>query len=182
MKALAVVLGILVIIAGIVIAFTPLGTAFSLMLILGIAIVILGISNLCTYSEKKKNGQASGWTIFGAIVSILFGLFMVFSDIFRLDVALIVTILIGAWLFVYGVFTIVAACKIHGLAKANPDGELGKNWGWGLALGIVMVLFGLLVMGGPLVSFVIFAEFSALFVGIVLIVAGINTIALAFTE
>lgn len=182
MKVLAVVLGILVIIAGIFCAFYPGLTVMTFIWILGIAMVVAGISNLCTYSAKKKNGQATGWTIFGAIVSILLGLFIVFSKLFALEINAILIIFLGAWLFVYGIFTIIAACKVHSLAKENPDTAFGSNWGWGLALGIIMVLLGILILCNFFTSMIVIDAFFGILIGVSIIVAGINTIALAFTE
>lgn len=182
MKVLAVVLGVLVIIAGIFCIVDPVWIAVAGIWILGIALIVMGVSNLCTYSEKKKNGQATGWTIFGAIVSILVGLFIIFSRVFSLEVNFFLTILIGAWLFVYGVITIVTAVKVHTVAKAAPESGFGKRWGWGLALGIIMVLAGLLVLIFPMISTFTIDFMVGIYLGVMLIISGVDTIALAFTE
>ena len=183
MKVLAVILGVLVIIAGIFCVIDPAWIAVAGIWILGVALVVMGISNLCTYSEKKKHGQATGWTIFGAIVSIIVGLFIMFSRLFGLLLTnTIITIIIGAWLLVYGVITIVTSIKVHSVAKATPNATFGKRWGWGLTLGILMVVAGLLVLIFPMVSTFTIDILVGVYLGVMLMISGVNTIALAFTE
>ncbi|HET8927175.1 MAG TPA: DUF308 domain-containing protein [Microbacterium sp.] len=101
-----IVLGILFIIAGII-AFMNLQTttawlAVIVAIMVGIAWIVEGIVSLTTLSSAASKG----WTVFFAIVSIIAGLYLVFSPFWS---AVALWLILGIALIVIGIVQIVRA-------------------------------------------------------------------------
>jgi uncharacterized membrane protein HdeD (DUF308 family) len=101
-----IVLGLLLIVAGVVafanITATKLWLALFVAIFIGIAWIIEGIVSLSTLGDAKSKG----WTIFFAIVSIIAGLYLLFSPLWG---AVVLWWLLGIMMIVMGVLNIIRA-------------------------------------------------------------------------
>lgn len=101
-----ILLGLIFIAAGIIAFANPASTtawlAFIVALMIGIAWIVEGIVSLSTLGDASSKG----WTIFFAIVSIIAGIYLLFSPILG---ALALWLILGIALIVIGILNIVRA-------------------------------------------------------------------------
>lgn len=174
-RIITLLLGIVMIITGVYCLFTPMMTYMTLGYIVGFNMVMDAIGGIVTWSDRKKAGQADGWTLAGAIISLVFGIVLLGSTALQLVVDAVIVYIAAAWLIVIGILRIVHAAKVHKLRKALDAEILGKRW-W------LMMLIGILLVIGGILSFInptgLIIAIGILF-GLNIIVAGANLIAVA---
>ena len=79
-KIVALIFGIIMIGGGIVCLASPELTFLTIGWIVGLAMVADAIANIVTWGARRRAGQADGWTLAGAIVSLVFGIVLLTSD------------------------------------------------------------------------------------------------------
>ena len=75
-KTLFVILGILMILAGITCFFTPIETSSVIPFIFGLAMVIDGIGRIIAWFSIREYAPQSGWVLASSIISLVFGLML----------------------------------------------------------------------------------------------------------
>lgn len=159
--------GILLVIFGILMFTQPGATLLSLLWFMGIYWIVDGIFSLIEgvrgHPEKSRI-----WMFLSGIVSILAGGFILGNPLVAgLISGTFLAYLIGVAVIVSGLMMIFAGRVIDGV----------RQWSvWGLIIGILYLLFGLMVITQPLVTM---ATLTLLF-SIWAIVAGIIAIVMAF--
>lgn len=151
-RVLTAILGVLTIIAGFFCLLWPGMTYVAMVWMIGIVMIVDGIANIVSWSDRKALGLADGWSLAGAIVSILFGIVLVASNLMQLVMDVFVAYMVAAWLLIYGIIRIVMAFKLRSAHKAlgsDYDG-VGPRWGWVLCMGILMVICGVIGFFNPL--------------------------------
>lgn len=174
-RIVAFILGIVMIVSGVYCLFTPVMTYMTLGYIVGINMIIDAIGGIITWSDRKKAGRADGWTLGGAIASLVFGIVLLTSAAMQLVVDMTIVYIAAAWLVVIGVIRIIHACKVHKLRKALDAEVLGKRWWLMLLIGILLVVCGILSFINP-TGLIIAIGINF---GLNIIVAGANLIAVA---
>lgn len=152
--------GILVILLGFLALLNPLATGLATGLFLGVVLLIYGVSAIA--SGISALSRRARWVeILLGVFSILAAVLVIFNPFAG---ALSLVFLIGAWLFVIGVFEIVGAFR-------SPHDR-----GWRLLLGIIdVILGGLLLFANPTTGL----AFLAFAVGLSLVFRGIFLVILA---
>ena len=84
---------------------------------------------------------------------------------------LVIVQLMGIYWLVDGIFT---------LARSIRGRKTHKNWGWGIFVGILGFLAGIVVLGRPLASAILTQLFLVYFLGITAIVSGITSMVTGF--
>ena len=155
--------GILLVLFGIIMIVNPGSTLLSLIWLLGIYWVVDGIFDIVEgirgHTEKSR-----GWMIVGGILSVLAGVLIIGNPTFAgLFGATFLSTLIG----------FATAANGFILIFKGRDGEW--SW-WGLLLGILYVIFGVIIFANPLMTI---GTLVWLF-GFWAIVSGVLAIFLAF--
>ena len=176
-KFLSVIFGVLMIIAGVSCLFTPVSTSLMLGYVVGLSMVFDAIGRFINWWQEKKNGLADGWMLAGAILSAVFGFFILNSAALQLSVDLFIVYYTACWLLFHGIFAIARAWKIRRLHKNWNTKMLGAHWYIPLCIGIFACVFGILCLFKP----VIMASVIGVFIGLGIISAGANMITLATT-
>ena len=150
MRILSIITGVLLIAAGIYCLYNQDVAAMSAGIVLGLLTsrFILG----------------SGWLLLDGVLTVVMSLFLLFNHWFTM---MSLPILFTVWLLFSGVSRFVSAFDLKALGM--------RGWGWILALGIVLLVFGVVCMMDPWVSVVA----VGVTVGLVFILEGIGTIAVA---
>ncbi len=163
-RVLTIILGILLIIGGIWCMITPLSTDMALVWVFGVFMFVQACGELSTYSERKAAGYADGFSLAMSIISLIFGLILIFS--WRMDIAAAEVLLffVFFWLIVGGVMTIVGAVQAKGVLGISPV--------WGVIMGIIMILAGFFGVVHPVIG----AISIGIIAGIDIVVAGIQLI------
>ncbi len=161
-KVLWVISGIALILLGSYYIFSPAATLISISFIIGFVVLFNGIFALSHYFFIRPF-TGSGWLLFDGIVGTLFGVLLLFTNLYTY-LALIIPILFSIWIVVIGIFKI---CNSIHLKKSGY-----KNWYILTIIGALCALIGIAMWVEPILS----AFTISIIVGICLIFAGISTI------
>ena len=175
-KTLFVILGILMILAGITCFFTPVETSSVIPFIFGLAMVIDGIGRIIAWFSIREYAPRSGWVLASSIISLVFGLILTTSPMLQMSVGVFVVLLTGWWILALGIIRIVHAFHLLKL-KRESDGfgfgeMLGSNWWIALILGALLTLFGVIVILNPMLGLGVIG----VLIGCSVITAGVNLI------
>ena len=133
-------------------------------IVLGLLMLIAGIAEIVIFAGTSRFILGSGWLLLDGVLTVVMSLFLLFNHWFTM---MSLPILFTVWLLFSGVSRFVSAFDLKALGM--------RGWGWILALGIVLLVFGVVCMMDPWVSVVA----VGVTVGLVFILEGIGTIAVA---
>ena len=175
-KTLFVILGILMILAGITCFFTPVETSSVIPFIFGLAMVIDGIGRIIAWFSIREYAPQSGWVFASSVISLIFGLMLTTSPMLQMSVGVFVVLLTGWWILALGIIRIVHAFHLLKI-KRESDGfgfgeMLGSNWWIALILGALLTIFGIIVILNPMLGLGVIG----VLVGCSVITAGVNLI------
>ena len=175
-KVVPVILGVLMIIAGVYCFFTPVETSTVIPFVLGIAMIVDGIGRIITWFDIREFVRQNAWVLVSAVVSLIFGLMLAFSPALQMSVGVFVIMLTGWWILALGVIRLVHAFHLLRIKRASDGfgfGEMiGSNWWIALILGAVLTVFGLAVILNPMLGLGVIG----VLLGCGIITAGVNLI------
>ena len=171
-KVLNVIFGILMIIGGLYCLFTPGLTYLTLGWVVGFSMVFDAVGRFVGWWQGRKDGAADGWMLVSAILSAVFGFFILNSAALQLGVDVFIAYYAAIWLVIHGIIAIVMAFKIRRLHKEWNTKKLGTHWYLPLCIGILICLFGVLSLLNP----AIIATSIGIFIGLGIISTGANMI------
>lgn len=148
-----IIIGILMLICGIVIWFTPVGTLIAITMLAGAGFLVTGVVDIVEYFRWKRLAQVPGWTVLYAVLDIVVGILMLAHP---LVLAGLIPWLVGFGIIVFGAFEAFGAVQARKLS--------GAPWGWMLFSAIVDILCG--------VAFIAVPAMLALFVALFVIMRG----------
>lgn len=157
-SVLWIISSILLVIFGVFFIFNPELAVSTLVFWIGLSIIFSGVMSIKEYQYIKFK-----WMLFDGIISILFGVLLLFLHIFT-PLTSIIAIIFGIWVICKGLNKIVQSIKIkkYGINK----------WYKILLIGILEVVFVLIAFIKPII-----AMFTvALSIGMHLIVSGASSI------
>ena len=175
-KIVSAVLGVAMIAFGVICLISPGLTFLTIGWIVGLCMTADAIANILTWNARRKEGEADGLTLAGAIVSLLFGIVLLTSDILQLSIDLFIAFMAAVWVLVIGIIRLIKSSKLHELNKVSDTQVIAKNWWLVMISGILLVLLGILSLMNPAVT--MFALGTV--IGVTILFAGINLIATAF--
>lgn len=160
-RILWLICGILMVIAGIV-CLGNQGLAYAtLTMMVGIIMLISGISDIVMYANCRNNASGAGWFLVDGILTILLSFVMIFDQFFT---AMVIPFIFSFWLMMTG---ITRTLNSFDMKKIGVVG-----WGWMLALGILMIVLGFISLFSPIST----AIALGMVVGIVFIFEGVNAV------
>ena len=165
------------IIGGVYCLFTPDITYMTIGYLFGLAMVFDAVGRFVMWSKAKKDGLADGFMLTGAVLSAIFGFFILNSTALQVGVDAFIIYYIAIWLVCYGALVIARAWKIRRLHKNWNTKMVGTHWYMPLCVGILLCVFGILSMIKPIVL----ASTIGIFIGLGIISAGAELITLATT-
>ena len=160
------VLGLAAIAVGVITLVWPGRTLLVLGVLFGIYLIISGVMQLIAAFGDHVSGGMRVLNIIVGAVSILLGLFAFRNSLH--NSVLLLSLWIGIGFLLWGVATLVTSVSA-------PPGVAGK--GWGVFVGLVTMLGGIIVISWPISS--IFA--LAVFIGIWLVAVGVAEVIHAFS-
>ena len=155
--------------------FTPVNTSLMLGYIVGLTMVFDAAGRFINWWQEKKEGVADGWMLAGAILSAVFGFFILNSTALQLGIDVFIVYYAAVWLIFLGIFVIVRSFKLHRFHKNLNTKIIGKYWFLSLCMGILLCVFGVLCMFKPLVM----ASTIGVFIGLGIVSAGADMITFA---
>ncbi len=165
MKVISIILGVLMVMAGIFMVMTPGITFASMGWVLGVLLILLGASGVVQYFTAGKNGKKSVWELVGGIFSLVLGGVVLINPFVALFAEVALAYAFDFWLIIGG-FT-----RIGQAFEKRKEKE--KNWGWVLTMGILTVVVG----GYALFHVATLALALGMMAGIAVMMSGFNLIA-----
>lgn len=177
MKAITIILGAIMLVGGVYCMIAPIETYSTLSWLIGAAMIVEGVGSALSWSERRRYGLADGWTLVGAIVSIVLGVFLLGSYAAQYAVDLFIAYIIAIWLVIGGVTRIAASIGIRNYQNQMGLGPAPINWVALLCLGILIVILGVLCIFNPtsvMVGVGFLLGLAIVFVGTGLLVRGMR--------
>lgn len=161
---LPVLRGVAAVLLGIVALVWPGVAVLTVVTLLGILWIIDGVLAVVD-GFRRRGTPGAAWTIFFGVVSVLAGLVLVIRPGMS---ASVLVMLAGIWAVVGGIVLAISAVSAR---KA-----VGRGWGWGVALGVLTLAFGVVLLVAPGLSAVVLA----IVLGIYAIVGGVLLVVVGF--
>ena len=175
-KALPVIAGVLMILAGFYCLITPEITYLTLAWVIGVSMILDGAGRIVNWFLLREVVKVSGWRLAGAIVSLAFGVILLGDGLLQLYLDMFIVTMAAIWIIAIGVIRVVHALQIRqfraAVQSAFSETTVGKDWWVGLILGILLALFGVLSLFHPVVLMLTIG----IDIGIAVIIAGVNMI------
>jgi len=139
MRIVTILAGVLMLVSGVWCFANPGASFMSLAFVLGIVMIITGLTGAAIYFTEKNRNPEGGWVISESILTFILGC-IVLSN--QLLVDAMVGIFFGMWLIFSGCLRVVAAFQLRKLQE--------KAWHWTLGFGVVASLMGLYAFINPI--------------------------------
>lgn len=167
MKWLLLISGLLVVVLGIGMLFTPAENLIGLAIYICIAMLISGVSEIFAYFSHERASR-SYWMLISGSLSLLFGVWFLFGQSLK-NFADLIPFIFSAWMSTAGLLRIIASLTQH------PKKAKGQRWL--IIIGVVQALLGIILMYSPWLSAIVLSSILSF----MFIVHGGNNI-LLFTQ
>lgn len=161
MRILSVLAGVLLVAAGIYCLCNQDVAVLSAGILLGLFMLCAGVLEIIIFSVGGGLIFGSGWLLLDGVLTVLLSMLLLFNQWFTM---VSLPILFTLWLLFSGVSRFVSAFDLRVLGV--------RSWGLVLALGILLLVLGIVGLLDPVVSTVAFA----ITVGLVFILEGISIV------
>lgn len=139
MSILSIILGVLLIIGGVCCMFTPFATFLSAGFIIAIMMFVYGVYGVVRFFNKESGVLE----LISSILAILVGVIAVVRPGSTLVIDGFVLNMVSAWLVVKGFINIIIFIRARNEVK---------GWGWGVAIGVLSVIAGILSFMHPMIT------------------------------
>ena len=139
MSILSIILGVLLIIGGVCCLFTPFATFLSAGFIIAIMMFVYGVYGVIRFFNKESGVLE----LISSILAILVGVIAVIRPGSTLVIDGFVLNMVSAWLVVKGFLNIIIFIRAR---------DEVKGWGWGVAIGVLSVIAGILSFMHPMIT------------------------------
>ena len=139
MSILSIILGVLLIIGGVCCMFTPFATFLSAGFIIAIMMFVYGVYGVVRFFNKESGVLE----LISSILAILVGVIAVIRPGSTLVIDDFVLNMVSAWLVVKGFLNIIIFIRAR---------DEVKGWGWGVAIGVLSVIAGILSFMHPMIT------------------------------
>ena len=164
MKVLNIISGVLLIATGIYCLCNQDIAAMTAGLMVGIFMLISGIIEIIVFAATSGVMFGSGWLLLDGVLTVILSLFLLFNQWFTM---MSLPFLFTLWLLFSGISRFVSAFDLKAFGV--------RRWGCVLAVGIVLMIAGLICMMDPWVS----VAAIGLTVGLVFLLEGVSSIVYA---
>lgn len=161
MRVLNIISGVLLIAIGVYCLCNQDIAAETAGLIVGIFMLASGVIEIVVFATTSRLLIGSGWLLLDGVLTVILSLFLLFNQWFTM---LSLPFLFTLWLLFSGISRFVSAFDLKALGV--------RNWGWVLAIGIILMIAGFICMMDPWVSIAA----VGMTVGLVFLLEGISSI------
>lgn len=168
MRWMLLISGIMIVILGIAMLFTPLENLATLAIFIGISIFISGISEIVSFCGEER-GHRDRWMLASGILSTIFGIWIIFGSGTKMVISFI-SFILAVWVLTSSIMRIVDS-----IALKSKGSSL---WDWMpiFIFGILGTVFGIVLLSSQVLSGIIISVSIAL----ILILHGADNILIFF--
>ena len=159
----SLVRGIIAVVFGILVLIWPLSAILVGVIWLGVFWIVDGVLAVVA-GARRRGTPGAGWEIAFGVIGVLAGLFLAIQP---LKAATTLMVIAGIWAILGGLTIGLWSLRARGV----------PGWGWGVAMGVVTLVFGILVLASPgiaLATFVLFVGWYAILLGVSLVVLALR--------
>ena len=172
-KIIRIIIGIILVFAGISCIITPAATVTPLAWTIGLLIIVHALSCIGVWQERRALGFGENYELISAILSLIFGVVLIVSNFFQTMVSTILSYILASWIAMIGIFRLLVASNLR---KLEVDTSVRiNNYNTQMIIGVLLILIAVLIFIRP----VIVAAVLGIFIGICLAVFGIVQVVLA---
>lgn len=174
-KFCVILLGVLLVAGGVYCLFQPVSTFLTSGYVLGVFILCDAIANIVAWFDARKYVNISGWYLFEAIISLIFGIVVIVNVGMQFAVDMAIVYLVCIWIIVAAATRITLAIRIKKVNNLLPDVYKNSRWIWLIVAGILMIVFACICMVQPGIMSVILGvliSWAIIFNGLGLITLG----------
>lgn len=174
-KFCVILLGVLLVAGGVYCLFQPVSTFLTSGYVLGVFILCDAIANIVAWFDARKYVNISGWYLFEAIISLVFGIVVIVNVGMQFAVDMAIVYLVCIWIIVAAATRITLAIRIKKVNDLLPDVYKNSRWIWLIVAGILMIVFACICMVQPGIMSVILGvliSWAIIFNGLGLITLG----------
>lgn len=153
--------GILFVLAGFWVFRTPAESYVALSMLFALTFLLSGIGNIVFALSNRDTLEGWGWQLGGGILELLLGIALISRPAVSM---MVLPLFFGFWLMFRGILTIAFSLE---LKKYEVP-----NWGWMLALGVVLAILAFVVLINPVYG----ASMLVTLTGISLLMIGFTNI------
>ena len=161
MRIWSIISGALLIAAGIYCLCNQDVAAMSAGIILGLFMLASGVVMIVIYSGTRRFILGAGWLLLDGIITVIFSLFLLTNQWLSM---MSLPFMLTLWLILSGVSKAVSSFDLKRLGL--------RGWGWFLATGLLLLVFGIVCMMDPWVS----VAAMGVTVGVVFLLEGVSAI------
>ncbi len=163
MKIFRIVIGILFIISGIYAMLTPGATFLSLAWVIGIMLMVSGITHIISYIADRKDNEHTIWYLINGIFSLLIGIIVISNGLLYFVTEFILIYIFAGWITVSGLIQF----RVAFLQKKQE-----QKWILIFITAIITIIIGITSFFNP----VLLALSIGILIGVWMMIAGINLI------
>lgn len=163
MKTISIALGIIYIILGIICISTPMAVGTTLLYLVGFLVLIGGLWLIISYLAKNK-ALRNPWALFYGIITTLLAVVILFNPSLSVFTTCII---LNIWIVIM---------SINKIAHAISNRKTHSLWLISLVFAIIFLIVGVFLIINPYTSFVTYNLLIGLYIGITLLIDGINFI------
>lgn len=135
---ISLLLGLLYILIGVVLMFTPLAGYVALSVLFSVAMFVSGTLEIVFAASNRKNISSWGWYLAGGIIDLILGVFLMANV--GLSMA-VLPFIVAFWLMFRGFSSTGYAMDLKHYGT--------HNWGWYMAFGILAILCSIAIIWQP---------------------------------
>ena len=174
-KVLGVILGVLLVALGIWCMLTPVKTYSALAWLIGLAMIVDGVSSIAVWFQLRQQDMDNVWTLVAAIISVILGIILTISLAAQIVVDFLIVVLAAIWLIAMGAMRIAAGMRLRAIHVKGGVEDIGKRWWLAVVMGVLVMLVGILSLFDPIVLML----GIGMFMGGCIVVAGVSAIGIA---
>ncbi|WP_147918389.1 HdeD family acid-resistance protein [Ruania zhangjianzhongii] len=155
--------GIIAVAFGILVLVSPMATVVVGVVWLGVFWIVDGVIAVID-GVRRRGSTGAGWEIAFGVIGMLAGLFLVIQP---LQAASTLVLIAAIWAIIGGLTIALGALR----GRGQP------GWGWGVAVGVITLLFGLVMVFQPglaLATFVLLVGWYAIVLGLSMVVLALR--------
>lgn len=175
-KVIQLVIGISLACAGIYCIISPGVTVALLAWIIGIFMVVLALSRIGVWRERKALGFGENYELVSAILSLIFGAALIVSNFFQTMVSTFIIYILAAWIAMLGIFRLLVASNLRRL-EADTSVRI-NNYNTQMIIGVLLILIAVLIFIRPSIV----TAMLGMFIGACLLLFGVQQAISAIRE
>jgi uncharacterized membrane protein HdeD (DUF308 family) len=172
-KIIQLVIGICLSLAGIYCILSPGVTVAVLAWFIGIFMVVMAISKIGVWRERRALGFGENYELIAALLSLVFGVALIVSNFFQAWVATIIIYILASWIAMLGIFRLLVASNLRRL-EADTSVRI-NNYHTQMITGMLLILIAILIFIKPSIV----TAMIGIFIGACLLICGVWQIVFA---